>query len=419
MQTIITFLLIFTVIVVFHEFGHFITAKRAGVLVREFSIGMGPKLLDKRIGETVYTIRLLPVGGYVQLAGAEEDEIPFKKGQTIYLHQKGDLKVDEIRLEAPLENEEWTAIQLEDCDLVDACQIKGYLPSSEEMDTFDLSRTAVIYDEEGLGRQIAPRERHIQSQSVWRQLLVNFAGPLNNFILAILIFTMFAFMNHGVVSNEAVIGAFTKDSVAKEAGMKIGDRVLEVNGQKVDNWEELAKSIRSTQTDKVDVIIERKEVKKQLSLTAKEVTEAGRKVRLIGIIPAKDNRLISKLAFGFKQTMMIVVMLVHTLMGFFTKGFHLNEMGGPVAMYAMTDQVTKVGFVAVLNFMAFISANLGVMNLLPIPALDGGKILLNFYQIVRGKPLEQKKQVYVTIIGAAFLLILMVLVTFNDIRRFF
>lgn len=419
MQTIITFLFIFTVIVVFHEFGHYLAAKRAGVLVREFSIGMGPKLLDKRVGETVYTIRLLPVGGYVQLAGVDEQELPFKKGQVIWLHPQADGSVDQVKVKEPLASQDWTPLQVDDADLVDSCQITGRLKEGSDLISYPLDKTAVIYDEEGLGRQIAPRERHLQAQSVGRQFWINLAGPFNNFVLAIVVFTLFAFLNQGVISNEPVIGGFTKDSIAQTAGLKVGDRVTFVNDKPVHNWAELAGTVRTSRTDRIRLSLERKGQTKTFTVKAKPVKEGGQRVRLIGIYPSKDNRFLTKVGYGFKQTLVITVMLLQTLAGFFTRGFRLSEMGGPVAMYAMTDQVAKVGFSAVLNFMAFISVNLGVMNLLPIPALDGGKILLNLYQLVRGKPLDEKKQIYVTIVGAAFLLILMVLVTFNDIRRFF
>ena len=145
----------------------------------------------------------------------------------------------------------------------------------------------------------------------------------------------------------------------------------------------------------------------------------GSKVGILGIEYAKKTDVLSKVLYGFTQTWFVISSVFLTIASFFTKGFSINHLGGPVAIFSLTSQVAQSGFISILNFLGLISANLGMMNLLPIPALDGGKLVLNIIEGIRKKPLSPEKESYITIAGAVFLIILMILVTWNDISKLF
>ena len=418
-KTIIAFLFVFGVIVIIHEFGHFYFAKRAGILVKEFAIGMGPKVFQVRKGETVYTLRLLPVGGYVRMAGHEEDDQDIKPGMMVTLRLE-DGMVQQISFDPSTELEQGIPFQIESCDLQDKMEVRGYKPQKEELDILIVSKTATIIEEDGTEVVVAPIERQFNSASLKDRMLTNFAGPMNNFILSIIIFIIVAFLVGGVPSNEAVVGNFSSDSVAQVAGLQVGDKIIEIEGQTVQKWGDISKKISPRADLETKLVIERNGNQQMIVVTPKAYDLSdGSKVGILGIESVKKTDILSKVLYGFTQTWFVISSVFLTIASFFTKGFSINHLGGPVAIFSLTSQVAQSGFVSVLNFLGLISANLGMMNLLPIPALDGGKLVLNIIEGIRKKPLSPEKESYITIAGAVFLIILMILVTWNDISKLF
>ena len=217
-----------------------------------------------------------------------------------------------------------------------------------------------------------------------------------------------------------IIGQVTEDSAAQVAGLKEGDKVLSIDGVEIHSWDEMTKIVRSSADKALAVSIERDGKTQEVQVTPKAVEASdGSKVGQFGVTRILKNDILSILAYGFTQTVSVVVLVLSALGSLFTRGFNLNQLGGPVAIYSMTSQVAKNGFLDLLAFMGMISANLGVMNLLPIPALDGGKLVLNVIEGIRKKPLDPEKEGYLTIAGAIFLFALMLLVTWNDIMKLF
>ncbi|MER2110647.1 MAG: site-2 protease family protein, partial [Desemzia incerta] len=151
------------------------------------------------------------------------------------------------------------------------------------------------------------------------------------------------------------------------------------------------------------------------TIKATDGTEHG----AIGIQVPMDTSFWAKIGSGFTQTWAVATQIVAALASIFTSGFSVDMFGGPVAIYATTETVVATGFLGVLNWLAFLSVNLGIINLMPIPALDGGKLVLNIIEGVRGKPLSEEKEGVVTLIGVGLLLLLMLAVTWNDIQRYF
>ena len=420
MQAIIAFLFVFSVIVIIHEFGHYYFAKKAGILVREFAIGMGPKIFQVRKGETVYTLRLLPIGGYVRMAGHDEDEQEIKPGMMITIELDKENIVQKLNFDEHLIIENSVPFQIEEADLHRSMTLSGYFVNSEEKVNLTVSKQATIIESDGTEVVVAPIERQFNSASLWNRIKTNAAGPMNNFILSIIIFIIVGFMQGGVPSNDPVIGQVSDQSAANEAGLQTSDKIISIDGVDIHSWDEMTSIVRSSADKTLSMTIQRNGDTKNVSITLKSVEgQNGSKIGQLGVTRTLDNSILSILGYGFTQTISVIVLVLSALGSIFTKGFNLNQLGGPVAIYSLTSQVAKNGLIDLLSFMGMISANLGVMNLLPIPALDGGKLVLNFIEGIRKKPLDPEKEGYLTIAGAIFLFALMLLVTWNDIMKLF
>ncbi|WP_311407022.1 RIP metalloprotease RseP [Liquorilactobacillus uvarum] len=420
--TIVTFIIIFGILVLVHEFGHFYFAKRANILVREFSIGMGPKIFSYHKNATTYTIRILPLGGYVRMAGLEENDESLKAGKLITLIFDQQEKVTKINASQKKLLLNGIPLQVVKWDLEKDLWIEGYENGDEDQyHRYSVSHDASIIEDDGTEVRIAPLDVQFQSARLPQRMLTNFAGPLNNFILAIVAFTLIAILQGGVLNSTNTIGKIVADSPAAEAGLKANDTIVKVDNVKTDTWEKLVAQISDKGGKKTNLLVERNGKEKRIKITPKTKSSNGQKVGQIGI-ESKINRDSSPWAiitYGFTETWGMIVAIFSALIGMFTKGFSLNDLGGPVAMYSYTSQAAKYGIVNVIRLLAFLSVNLGVVNLLPIPALDGGKLLLNVVEGIRRKPISPEKEGIITLIGFGFLMLLMILVTWNDIQRYF
>lgn len=417
LQTIIVFLIIFSIIVVIHEFGHYYFAKRAGILVREFAIGMGPKLFAKQGKDgTTYTLRMLPLGGYVRLAGLNEEEA-IQPGMQVGLQLDEQNQVTLINTTDRSEIDE-LPVQVDQLDLSNDMYIHAIPVGQVDPVRYNVSKTAQIIEADGTRVQVAPLESRYESATVGQKIMTNFAGPMNNFILSIITFAIVGLLMPAVPNNSSEIGAVVENNPAAEAGMLAGDKIIEIDQQSVSNWTEVVSMIQALPGQTVPVVVERggEEITLTIAVSGEPNGEA---VGQIGIYAAQKTGLMDRLLYGFTATWGVIASVLSVIGGMFSKGFDINMFGGPVAMAEATSEVVDQGYTTILYFMAFLSTNLGIVNLLPIPALDGGKIVLNLFEGVRGKPLSQEKEGIITIIGVIFLFILMIAVTWNDISRVF
>ena len=419
--TIITFILVFGILVLVHEYGHYYFAKRAGILVREFSIGMGPKIWWKRKNGTTYTVRILPVGGYVRLAGNDdEDEEELRPGTPVTLQLNDQDEVVTINASGKSTLFQGIPLQLVASDLTDGLWIKGYVNGDEDnLKQYPVNHDAVVIEHDGTAVQIAPRDVQFRSASLPARMMTNFAGPMNNFILSLIVFIILGFTLAGVPTNNNQVGKVNSGSVAAQAGLKAGDQITRVNNTQVKNWTDLSANLSDKPGQRVRVTYVRNNHQKTVTLVPKTVKQGKQKVGQIGIIEQERTGFKDRLLFGWQQFVQAGTLIFAVLGHMFTHGFSLNDLGGPVAIYAGTSQATALGFNGVLNFLALLSINLGIVNLLPIPALDGGKLLLNIIEAVIRRPIPAKAEGIVTMIGFMILLILMILVTWNDIQRYF
>ncbi|ARK22746.1 RIP metalloprotease RseP [Sporosarcina sp. P26b] len=418
METVIAFIVIFGTLVAFHEFGHFLFAKRAGIMVREFAIGMGPKILAIRKGETQYTIRLLPLGGYVRMAGEDFDTVELQPGYRVGLLLNAQDEIEKIYLNRNVSNPNILNVEVEKSDLDRELYIEGY-DEDGQLVHLKIARTAMII-EKGQETLIAPYDRQFESKSLGSRALAIFAGPLFNFILAFFIFLALGLMN-GVPTNEPIISEVKPDTPAEMAGMKKDDLITGVDGKSIDSWPKFSEAIQNSAGVPMSIEVERAGKQVVLDVVPDTVEDAGQEFGQIGVMYSSplEKGIIKSIVFGAEQTYTWTVKIFELLGMLVTGQFTIDALSGPVGIYKATEEVAQHGIFNLMNWGAVLSINLGIMNLLPLPALDGGRLLFFLFEGLRGKPIDKQKEGMVHFVGIMLLMVLMLVVTWNDIQRFF
>ena len=417
MLGILTFILVFGIIVVVHEFGHFYFAKKSGILVREFAIGMGPKIFS-HIGKdgTAYTIRILPLGGYVRMAGWGDDTTEIKTGTPVSLTLTDDGKVKRINLSGKKLDQTALPMQVTQFDFEDKLFIKGLV--LEEEKTFAVDHDATVVEADGTEVRIAPLDVQYQNATIWGKLITNFAGPMNNFILGVVVFWILIFMQGGVRDVDTNQFHIMPQGALAKAGVPETAQITKIGSHEISNWESLIQAVESETKDKtaptLDVTISEKGSDKQVTVTPEE--SQGR--YLLGVQPGIKSDFVSMFVGGFTTAADSALRILSALKNLIFQP-DLNKLGGPVAIFKASSDAAKNGIENVLYFLAVISINIGIFNLIPIPALDGGKIVLNILEAIRRKPLKQEIETYVTLAGVVIMVVLMIAVTWNDIMRLF
>ena len=334
MITLISSLLVFLLVVMLHEFGHFTVAKLSGIKVNEFSIGMGPKIYQKQKGETFYSLRALPIGGYVAMEGEEENS-----------HDPRAFNNDHV-----------------------------------------LKRMAVVL-----------------------------AGAFMNFVLAFIAFTLI-FSIAGYGSNE--IDKVIPNSPADKVGIQSGDLIIKINENKVKDIYDINAIISKNQNEEIDFQINREG--NILNIKIKPEYSEENQMYLIGITSKLEHSIIKSICLGADRTLEMSKMLLKSIKIMFSGSFKMEYLSGPVGVVQLIGSESSKGFLNFLQILGLISVNLGVFNLLPIPALDGGKFLFLLIEALRGKPIDEKIEQGLSLIGISLLFSLMIYVTiFNDIGRLF
>ncbi|OFL52599.1 metalloprotease RseP [Streptococcus sp. HMSC073F11] len=417
MLGILTFILVFGIIVVVHEFGHFYFAKKSGILVREFAIGMGPKIFA-HIGKdgTAYTIRILPLGGYVRMAGWGDDTTEIKTGTPVSLTLTDDGKVKRINLSGKKLDQTALPMQVTQFDFEDKLFIKGLV--LEEEKTFAVDHDATVVEADGTEVRIAPLDVQYQNATIWGKLITNFAGPMNNFILGVVVFWILIFMQGGVRDVDTNQFHVMPQGALAKVGVPETAQITKIGSHEVSNWESLIQAVESETKDKtaptLDVTISENGSDKQVTVSPEE--SQGR--YLLGVQPGIKSDFVSMFVGGFTTAADSALRILSELKNLIFQP-DLNKLGGPVAIFKESSDAAKNGIENVLYFLAIISINIGIFNLIPIPALDGGKIVLNILEAIRRKPLKQEIETYVTLAGVVIMVVLMIAVTWNDIMRLF
>ncbi|MBB6452888.1 regulator of sigma E protease [Salirhabdus euzebyi] len=417
MNTVIAFIFMFGLLVFVHELGHLIFAKRAGMLAREFAIGMGPKIFSYRKNETLYTIRLLPIGGYVRVAGEDPEIIDLKPGHHIGLEFNEVDKVNKIIVNNKSKHPNARVIEVERADLDHDLVIEGYDVDTEERLVFPVdSKAFFIMDEKET--QIAPYDRQFASKSVPKKAMQIFAGPMMNFLLAILMFIILGFAQ-GVPVEEARLGDVSAGDPAAEAGLQKDDVILKVDNESVDTWYDFVMAVQSHPNEEIQLTVDREGEIFTVPVTPNQIENQGETYGQIGVLRPFEKSPGKIFQYGFQQTYDLTILIVQSVGKLVTGQISIDALAGPVGIYDATDQVVQTGFYSFLTWTAMLSINLGIINLLPLPALDGGRLLFIGAEAIRGKPIDPQKEGIIHFVGFALLMLLMIVVTWNDIQRLF
>lgn len=336
--TILATIFVFGLLILFHELGHFTVAKSVNMRVTEFAIGFGPKIFSYRRGETVYSLRAIPLGGFNKIQGMDPDE-----------------------------------------------------------------------DQD---------ERSFSAKPVWARMLVIVAGSAMNFVLPILIFLMI-YVSAGIEtpSNQPIIGSVFNDKPAFNAGLAAGDKILSVNGQAIDNWKYFVSIVQINAGNKLELKFERAGTERTIAITPEYDPRANRGI--IGVSPEiilYKPGLIEAVKLSVNHTYLIATNMFAGIIQMVT-GKVAADVSGPIGVAQMAGQVAQLGILPLLQFAAFLSINLGLINLLPVPVLDGGHLVTLAVEAVRRKPLGKQSMYVMQMIGFVLLIMLMVLATFKDINR--
>jgi regulator of sigma E protease len=350
MITSFIFLLILGLVITIHEFGHFIVAKRLGVRVEKFSFGFGKRILTKKKNGTEYSISLIPLGGYVKLAGDSLEE--FKNNPDEYLSKK---------------------------------------PSQ---------RAQII-----------------------------FCGPLLNYILGFLCFWLIFFVGYPTLTTK--VGGLMDGFGAKDAGIQVGDKIIAVDGKKVDFWEDLQMAIQAKKAATrvlLSVLRDNKEYAIEVKIKEKQLDNAlgqKRNVGLIGITPKDEivkvkHGFLKSFVLGINKTLDLTVMTYKALWRMITGKLSMREsITGPLGIFYITSKAVNLGIVALLHLVAVLSVSLCIFNLLPLPVLDGGHIVLLAIEKIRGRQLGIKAERVITQVGFTLIVSLAIFATYNDMLRLF
>ena len=337
--TIIAAVFVFGLLVLFHELGHFITAKMTDMRVDEFAIGFGPKLISLKYGETMYSIRAFPLGGFNRIAGMDGDDA-----------EAGD--------------------------------------------------------------------RSYAAKPVGARMLVILAGSVMNFILPIMLFFgIYFFSGVHTASPEPILGEVLSHKPAAQAGLQAGDRIVQMNGQAVSSWKDIVEILQGSEGKVFKVEFERAGEPMATSLIP-EYEESSKRA-MVGIVASVNTvkpGLLDSAQMAVQHTFTTMYRMLEALAQI-VMGRTAADLAGPIGVAQMAGEVAQIGFVPLLQFAAFLSINLGIINLLPIPALDGGHFVTLFIEAVRGKPLSAKAMQYAQTIGFVLLVSLMIFATMNDITR--
>jgi regulator of sigma E protease len=335
--SIVVAVIVFGILILIHEFGHFICAKLSGVRVNEFALGMGPVLLKHKKGETQYSLRLLPIGGFVSMEGEDKE-------------------------------------------------------SSDE--------------------------HSFNKIAVWKRIIIVCAGAFMNILLGFIIVCIIMALSSNLAST--TISRFVDNSVSNKSGLQVGDQILKVNGQKVNIYSDIIFDLITQRSGTADVVIKR--ANKMYSLKSVEFPlvddgNGGKVMNIDFMLKPESKNVISVVNHSFYWTIATVKLVWVTLIQLFTGNYTIKDLSGPVGVSAAMGSAAKDGVMSLLVLVALITINLGVVNLLPLPALDGGRLVFLIAEAIRRKPVKPEVEGYIHFAGFVCLMLLVVVVTFNDVSR--
>lgn len=330
MLTFLLTILLFSVMVIPHEFGHFAAAKLSGIKVNEFSVGMGPKIFQKQGNETKYSIRIFPIGGFCAMEGEDEE---------------------------------------------------------------------------------SDNPRAFNNVSTLKKIFVLSSGAIMNILVALLLMII-TVQIIGTPTN--VVGSIEKNSPAELAGLRAGDRIVELDNKEINSWEDFVQEMRTKESEQIEIGIERKGNYKEFIINP--IYKDGRQV--IGVTSKPAHNLFKSAIYGSKSTWQINSAMYSGLYKMLTGKVNFKKnVAGPIGIISLVGKTSKEGFISFIYFAVIISINLAVINMLPFPALDGGRILFTLIRKITGNAISDEMEGKIHLAGFAILIALLIFVTWNDILR--
>ncbi len=335
---IIVALFIFGIVIFVHELGHFIAAKKSGIKVNEFSIGMGPKLFSITKGETAYSIRLFPMGGFVAMEGEDEE---------------------------------------------------------------------------------SDNERSFNKAPILNRIIVLAAGAFMNLVLGFFVLTIL--VNGEDLITSKTISSFYENSATQESGLMVGDEIVAVNGRKCYVVNDIFYEFARTQNGEAVFTVLRDGEKQDIDIKFDTYTDDSGYMQMVidfTVLPI-EKTVFTVLEESFNWTISITRMVFLSFIDLVTGNVEVNQISGPVGIVSTISDAVSYGWYSVLVILAMITINLGVFNLIPFPALDGGRLVFLLIELIRGKPVPQKYEIFVNAAGFILLMSFMLFVTFSDVSRIF
>lgn len=345
-MTILYFIFVLGITIFIHELGHFIFAKRAGIYVYEFSLGMGPKIFHfkRKNDETEYAIRLFPIGGFVQMAGEEVD----------------------------------------------------------------------------LDQNI-PTEKRMQAKTWFQRFLTVIAGVLFNFILAIILLFIIGMIN-GAPSNTPYLGKIYEGYPVSKTSLAVGDQITHMNGKKVSSSDMLLLDLQLEQGKTIEFTVKHKSGKKEtVQIKPQKEVQKGEPVYKYGFSLGNhiEHGIVPSITYAFEKTGSLLNQMVHIIGYLCTGKLGLDSLAGPVGIYNIVGESARAGFISIMYLIAYLCINVGFINMLPIPAFDGGRVLFMIIEKIRGKQMKPKTENTIHAVGLILLMGLMLFITWHDIMRLF
>lgn len=338
MQVIIA-IIVFGVIIAIHEFGHFTVAKLCNIRVNEFAIGMGPAIIKRRKGETLYAVRAIPIGGYVKMEGEDE--------------------------------------------------------SSED-------------------------DRAFNKKPVYQRILVVVAGAVMNLLLGFIIIFVATLMSKGI--STTVIASFNENAASHESGLQVNDKILKINGRRIFVDADIVFELLNDEDGITQMVVERNGDKIHLNDVKFDIEkneDGTQSINFDFMVYGQKKNFTNIMKFTANKTVSTARIIWITLTDLIKGKYGINDLSGPIGVVDAIGQASSMGLVELLALASFITINVGIFNLLPIPALDGGRIVFLVIEGIRRKPIKPEYEGYVHFIGLALLLILMLVVSVSDIVKLF
>jgi len=511
---LLLFILVLGIIILIHEAGHFYFAKRAGILCHEFSIGMGPALYQKRKGETIYSVRGIPIGGYVSMAGESINDALIRKEQVIGINLNNQGQIVHLILNSELKSDLVGIVKEYDLYGKDFNQLFITLEVEGVSTTYPVVRDAIYKISDKRELWITPSEKSFESKTLWQRFLVIFAGPFMNFILAFLLFFIIGFFVMKPNLDSSELGMVASQYPAGLNGVQNGDVITEINGISITGWSDVSLAMSSVNSASLSLSYTREgvlytieDVKVVVAIQTAGITNLTKELNIyndepiigrafgralkgdelregdriqqiqvgnitypitnwddiidvfmihrsgeitveylrdtevrtktyslisetalvklgasaisfqLGIAPTSSFDLLYSLGYPFKAFYgnMSDVFVTIGLLFDPNEQLGIRDLSGPIGIFSLVSQTAAQGLLSILGFTAFLSINIGMLNLLPIPALDGGRLIFLGIEAVTRKPLNRRFENTVNNIMFFLLLALFIFVAFNDI----